>query len=126
MKKAPKSRKRIVSKAKKPKIWSLPSSNIDMENFLDTNREKISEFVADVIGYGVDKNLSGVEVFLFDKSDYLVIISKKDFRENLNHIMETSLKSENYELCGRVHAIIQKMCKPKFSKKQVLTNLIEH
>lgn len=116
------------SKAKRSKnaneVFQLPSSNIEMENFVQKNKIEIFESIADRIDYAVNKNLSGVEIFQFDKSNYIVVLNKKDFKENLDNIFDYSMSIENYELCGRIHSIRKTLGQPKLSKKQKLTNLI--
>lgn len=128
MKKSPTKRKaKTPSKSKEhPRIIELPSTNIEMENFIDKHRKTMFESLANVIGYGVENNLAGVEVFLFDKSNYRVVIARKDFRDNLDNIFNSSLESENYELCGKVKSIIKQLSAPTFTKEQVSTKIIKY
>jgi hypothetical protein len=121
MKKSPRSKK----KAKVvPEIFVLPSSNIDMENFIIKNRDVLHDSIATAIGYAVEKNLGATEIFKFNKSNYIVLVAKKDYKENLDHIFDCSMKTENYELCGKIAVIRKMLLIPKLSKKQKSLNLI--
>ena len=97
-----------------------------MENYIDKNRNQLYYSVVNAISYALDKNMKVIEVFNFDKSSFVVVISFKDFRGNLDNIFQSSLQTENYELCGKIKAIIEKMEKPKFIRPQKSIQLIKH
>lgn len=122
MKQSPKSRKRKTTS--KPKLITLPSTNVEMENFIDKNKSKMYESVVDSIKYAVDKNVGLIEVFYFDNSGYLVVLAKKDYLDTLQNIFNQSLTTENYELCGKIHPIVKILSAPKFSKEQVSVKLV--
>jgi len=109
----------------KRKIIQLPSSNLDMENFIDANRNRLLESVVDGLEYAVKNNLGGIEILSFDRSNYIALISRKDYKENLDNILNLALVDENYELCGRVHNIIKLIRAPVLSRKLKLVNLIK-
>jgi hypothetical protein len=113
-----------IIKLKQPFVCELPSSNVEMENFVQKNKSILMNCVADSIGYAIKKNLAGIEVFRFEKSDYIVIIPKKDYEENLDNIFECSMKDENYELCGKIKSIKKMLFFPKLTKKLKTNNLI--
>lgn len=112
------------SSSKKPTVRFLPSSNVDMENYIQDHRAELSEAIIDAIGYAVSKNLGGVEVFRFVKSNYTVLITKKDFKDNLDNIFNSSLATEDYELCAKIHNIRKFLSSPAFTKNQKSINLI--
>lgn len=107
-------------------VVKLPSDNVEMENFIEKNRNKLFADVVDAIDYALTKKMKVVEVFNFDKSSFVVVISLKDFRDNLDNIFKSSLEVENYELCGKIKTIIEKMEKPSYNRQQKSIQLIKH
>jgi len=54
------------------------------------------------IEYALDNNLPVVEIFQFTGSEFVVMLSDKDFLPNLEHIYNYYLNHEMYEFCGKV------------------------
>ena len=111
---------------RKHTVVELPSDNVEMENFIDKNRTNLYSKVVDAIDYAVEKKMKVVEVFNFDKTAFVVVIALKDFRGNLDNIFSSSLETENYELCGKIKTIIEKLEKPQFNRQQKVIKLIKH
>jgi hypothetical protein len=124
MKKSSSSKKRKTDAKKIPSVFVLPSANIEMETFIDKNRNELMHRVVELIGYGIEKNYDAVEVVEFDGSGYIVMIRKTDYEENLNHLFDVAMSTENYELCGKIHEVRQLIKIPKFDKKLKSINLI--
>lgn len=54
------------------------------------------------IDFAIKNGLQFVEVFHFKNSNFVITISKNNFKENLDHIYDCSLELENYEMCSKV------------------------
>jgi hypothetical protein len=110
MKKTPS--KKSVPKVKKVlKIIELPSNNDEMEKYVEENRVEINNAMVENIDYALKKRLIAVEVFSFKGSSYIVLINRRDFRENLQNIFDFSLNNEHFEVCGKAKKVIEKMDK---------------
>lgn len=112
MKKTP-NKKRSDSKLKY-KVVELPSDNVSMEKFVERNRAEIARRIIDNIEYGVENRLGGVEMFCFKNSNFVVMVNRKDFKDNLQNILEYSLDSEQFELCERAKRLISKIDKMSY------------
>lgn len=82
--------------------YLLPSSDQDLKNFIDSKKIDMMEQTIDSIEYAVANKMPMVEVFQFKNSEFVVLISNKDFLINLEHIYDYYMENEMYELCGRV------------------------
>jgi len=94
---------------KKHKIVELPSGNDEMEKYIDDHRKEINESMVDSIDYAIQKRLSAVEIFKFKNSNFIVVVNRKDFKENLENIFDFSLSNEHFEICGKVKMVMEKM-----------------
>ena len=110
-----------VSK-KVPVVVELPTDPSDMENFVEENRQLINEMLVDSFDYAVRKNFSGIEVFAFKNSSYVVIVNKKDFKDNLQNIFDYSLENELFETCAKSKKVMDLMDKFSFVMKVKKTN----
>lgn len=61
------------------------------------------------IEYALDNNLPVVEIFQFNDSDFVVMLSDKDFLLNLDHIYNYYIQNEMYEYCGRVMGLKKRL-----------------
>jgi hypothetical protein len=104
-KKSPKKVKDVL------KVIELPSNNEDMEKYIDINREEINKMMVDNIDYALRKRMAAVEVFSFKNSNFVVLINRRDFKENLENIFEFSLNNEHFEVCGKAKKVIEKVDK---------------
>ena len=93
------------------KVTELPSNNEEMEKYLDENRVQINEAMIDNIDYAIRKRMAAVEVFSFKGSKFVVLINRKDFKENLENIFDFSLSNEHFEVCGKAKRVIEKVDK---------------
>jgi hypothetical protein len=95
------SRKKVTT-IKENEVMILPKDNINLERFIKENKTSLTEQTLSSIEFAIENNLQTVQVFRFDNSDFVITLSEKQFLENVNHIYDTYLESENYELCSRV------------------------
>jgi hypothetical protein len=107
--KKPKSTKKI------PVVVELPTGPAEMENFVNENRVLINEMLVDSLDYAVRKNFTGIEVFAFKNSSYVVIVNRKDFRDNLQNIFDYSLENQIFETCAKAKKVMDLMDKFSFS-----------
>jgi hypothetical protein len=73
-----------------------------METYIKKNKVKLTEQVIDSVEYAIDNNLSSIEVFKFQKSDFVVMLEYESYIENLDNILKFYIQEELYELCGRI------------------------
>jgi hypothetical protein len=93
-------RKKITDQ-KENEVMTLPKDNSELRSFIKNNLTALTEQALSSIEFAVEHNLPLVEVFRFNNSDFVITISEKQFLENVNHIYNLYLESENYELCDR-------------------------
>lgn len=80
----------------------LPSDYNQMESFIQNNKVKLMEQVVFSISYALINNLTSIELFKFDKSDFIVVLDRSTFDENIKNIYDFYIQNELYELCDRV------------------------
>lgn len=113
MKKKKTSSKPKTSK-KVPVVVELPTNPVEMENFVEQNRVTINEMLVDSFDYAVRKNFGGIEVFAFKNSSYVVVVNRKDFKDNLQNIFDYSLENEHFETCAKAKKVMELMDKFSF------------
>jgi hypothetical protein len=91
------------------KVIKIPSEDLEMEVFVNDNREKLTNHILDRIGYAIDNNMDCVELFNFGKTEYYVILYEKDYTQTLEHIFSYFLENEIYESCQKAKNIKDKM-----------------
>ena len=107
--------KKVVNNSNKaPVVVELPTGSVDMANFVEKNRIPINEMLVDSFNYAVRKKFGGIEVFAFKGSNYIVVINRKDFRDNLQNIFDYSLKNEIFETCAKAKKVIDLIDKTSF------------
>lgn len=75
------------------------------------------EHIITTIYYALKNNLSFVEVFQFENSKFVIMLSEKEFESNVNNILTTYMASEMYELCPRV-VKLQELLKRNIDEKK--------
>lgn len=83
----------------------LPSDHAELDAYIKRNKNIITDQIIRSIEYAVRGNLSIIEVFGFKNSDFVVTIPIEMFNQNLEHIYNQCLMSEQYEMCGRIKKI---------------------
>lgn len=113
MKKTP--RKKNESKeVDRHEVIELPSENAAMEKYIQENRLDINKKLVINIEYAIKRKMSGIELFSFAGSNFVVVLQRKDFRNSLENIYEFSMSKEQFELCVRVKNITAHMDKLGF------------
>jgi len=84
------------------KQYQLPSENKDLQNFIDSKRVDMMEQAVSSIEYALNNNLPLVELYQFKDSEFVVMVSNKEFLTNIEHIYDYYINNEMYELCERV------------------------
>lgn len=85
-----------------------------MEDYVIKHRAEINEQIVESIDYALKNHLSGIEVFCFKNSNFVVMLHKKDFRESLENIFEFSMNNQQFELCTKARRLIEKSDKLGF------------
>lgn len=101
-------------------ILELPNNNIDMEEYIQSNKLIIYNQVVDSIEFAIEKRWPTVEIFSFYKTDFLVAVHYKDFEESLQLAFDFGMENEHYELCAKAHRLIEKIKKMNFVRKYKL------
>lgn len=119
-----------MKKTRKPKttqpiIEELPSNNLDMELYINQNRDRLMRSVVDNIEFAINNNQPSAEPFQFDNLPYVVLISQRDFRENLEHIFEVSISREQFETCAKIKSLLERLSKPRYIKQYKNVNLLQ-
>lgn len=110
MKKTPhKKKSSSIQKNSTYEVIELPSDNDEMEKYIEENRVDINKKMVDNIDYAINKRLGTVEVFCFKNSNFIVLMNRKDFKENLDNIFEFSLENEQFEVCVKIKKVIEKL-----------------
>ena len=118
--KNPPSKKR--SSGKKVKIVVLPVENSEMEKYVDQNRPYINNILLDTFDFAIRNKMTGIEVFGFKDTNFVVVVSRKDFRDNIQNIYDFSLENEDYENCGKAKAVIDRLDKFSYALSFKKTN----
>lgn len=84
------------------KVMSLPFEYDEMESFIRIYKDKLMEQIVLSVQYALDNEHPSVEVFSFKNSDFIVILDKSEFKENIDNIFEYYVKTEQYEFCNRL------------------------
>lgn len=84
----------------------LPKDNSEMQDFIEEHRSEVFGQVVENIGHAVKNRWTAVEVFSFHKSNFVVFIHMRDFRDNVLLAYEFGMEIENYELCDKAKKVI--------------------
>jgi hypothetical protein len=102
-------------------VLELPKDNTDMEEFVLKNKQIMYDSIVKNIETAVNKRWGAVEVFSFEESNFVVVINRKDFKENLQNAFEFSLENEHFEICAKAKKIIDKLEKISFVANYKIT-----
>jgi len=95
--------------AKTYKPLKLPKKDEELKKFILNNKLSLLEHVLNSVEYSVSKDLDVVEVFSFSQTDFIVTLSRENFKENIEALYNVFLKLEKYELCGRIKKLNLKL-----------------
>lgn len=93
----------------KLKSFILPSSDNSLRKFIESKKTKMMEQTVKSIEYALEENLPVVELFQFRNSEFVILLPKNEFMDNLDHIYEYYMENEMYELCGKVVELKKKI-----------------
>lgn len=100
---------RIKKLRKENEPYVLPSNNQELQAFVDKYKIDMTEQVVSSIEFAMKHRLPLIEVFQFKDSKFVVTVSPTEFDVNLEAIYKFYLESEQYELCGRVAKLRDKL-----------------
>lgn len=95
--------------------YVLPSDNKILDDYANKNKIELMEQIIHSIEYAVTYHLPSVEIFQFENSDFVIIISEKDYLVNINNIYKYYMEREAYEYCHRVIRL-QKTIREQFGQ----------
>ena len=84
------------------RVLTLPSNYEEMEIFIKNNRVKLTEQIVLSVQYALDNGYPSIEVFAFKNSNFIVILDRSNFRDNIDNIFEHYITTEQYEFCDRL------------------------
>ena len=85
----------------------LPSTFSVMDDYIRKHKLKLTEQVVASIEFAINNDLPNVEVFNFQGTEFIVMLSSSTFKENLDNIMVYYIGSEQYEFCTHVTKVQQ-------------------
>jgi hypothetical protein len=83
-------------------VMSLPFEYDEMESFIQTYKDKLMEQIVLSVQYALDNDYPTVEVFSFKNSDFIVILTQSEFKDNIDNVFEYYVNTEQYEFCSRL------------------------
>lgn len=95
-------------------VLELPKNNTDMEEFVLKNKQTMYNSVVANIEAAINNRWGAVEVFSFEESNFVVVINRADFKENLQNAFDYSLENEHFEICAKAKKVIDKLDKISF------------
>lgn len=111
MKKTPKNKKSGSKSKSEYEIIELPSKNDEMEKYIDAHRKEINRRVLNNIEYAIKNRMTTVEIFSFKNSNFIVVMNQKDFKENIQNIIDFSTKNQDFEACKKAQEVMLKLDK---------------
>jgi hypothetical protein len=83
-------------------VMTLPSDYDEMESYIQKNKVKLMEQIVLSVQYALDNGYPSIEVFAFKNSNFIVILDRSNFRDNIDNIFEHYITTEQYEFCDRL------------------------
>lgn len=111
MKKTPSKKNSDKFLNSKYEVVELPCNNSDMEKYVQENRKEINSNIVNTIEYAIANKLGGIELFSFKNSNFVVVLQRKDYKESLETILESSMNQQQFQICARIKKIINKLDK---------------
>jgi hypothetical protein len=82
----------------------LPKTFSEMDSYIKTNKIELVQTVVDAIETSINNGLNSVEIFTFEKSGFVVVISRSEFNENLNNALVILKKNADY--CTKINRLL--------------------
>lgn len=114
MKKHPSNKKPKEKVKQGYEVIELPATNAEMEMYLDIHRKEINSRMLDNIEYAIKHRMSTVEIFSFKNSSFVVLMNRKDFKENIQNILNFSMKQDDYKTCLKAKKVMEKLNKVSY------------
>ena len=70
---------------------TLPSDYDEMESYIQKNKVKLMEQIVLSVQYALDNEYPSVEVFTFKNSDFIVILTQSEFKDNILLVLNIDL-----------------------------------
>ena len=83
-------------------VMTLPSDYSEMDSFIQKNKVKLMQQIVLSVQHALDNNYPSIEVFTFQRSDFIVILNRSNFKDNIDNIFEYYVATEQYEYCDRL------------------------
>ena len=83
-------------------VMTLPSDYSEMESYIQKNKVKLMQQIVLSVQHALDNNYPSIEVFTFQRSDFIVILNRSNFKDNIDNIYEYYIATEQYEYCDRL------------------------
>ncbi len=111
MKKHPSNKKPTSTVKEGYEVIELPATNEEMERYLDIHRKEINFRMLNNIEYAIRHRMSAVEIFSFKNSNFVVLMNRRDFKENIQNILDFSMKQDDYKTCVKAKNVMEKLNK---------------
>lgn len=98
-------RKKTKSASKENELYVVPSKNDEMKAYVNKFKVDMMEHIVNSIKFAIDNKFPIVEIFQFKHSPFVVTISQKEFRSNLEHIVKFYKEHQYFELAQRVEQL---------------------
>lgn len=82
--------------------YILPTDSDDQKSFIKKYKSDMMVQVVNSIEYAVIHKLPYIEVFQFKNSNFVIILTEKDYLPNLDHIFKFCNNEEIFELCPKI------------------------
>jgi exodeoxyribonuclease III len=89
-------------------IYSLPADSDLLPKFVSDNKDQMIEHVVDMIEYAINNNMAHIEIFRFDGTNFVVVVNKDEFVDNLKNVRDYYMSMELYERCTRLKKLEKK------------------
>lgn len=100
--------KKPVVNIKKNEFYILPSSNDELQVFIEKFKIDMMEHIVNSIEFAMINKVPIIEIFQFKNSPFVVTLSDKEFFKNLEHIHNFCIDNEIYELCLQIEKLQKK------------------
>lgn len=92
-------------------VLKLPSDFEEMDAYILCNSHVLFNQIIKSIKFAINNNIKMIDVFCFEDSNFLITLDESEFIKNVDHIYDTYIKLEYYELCQEVVELQKKLKK---------------
>ena len=87
----------------------LPCSFKTQQEFLKKNKILLMEHAIDCIEYAINNKLDLIEIFEYPGTNFVILVTKEEYKENINYIYDHFIKNELYEKCTKIATLQKKL-----------------